>query len=244
MDHDNESHASNNIPITQWALEDRPREKMIEQGKKSLTESELIAILLRTGVRGSSALELAKQLLQRTGGSLTDLARLEVGELQRDIKGLGTAKAVAVLAALELGNRMLAEKKQGADDVVQNCQDLFHIIGPPLIDLTSEEFWAVYLNTRNKIVGKRCICTGGLTQTPVDIRKIFYYALECKAVAVAVAHNHPSGNLTPSQADKTLTQHIADAGNLLNIKLIEHLIVGILPNGRPDYYSFNENGLL
>lgn len=244
MNSDNETQFGSNIPITQWAEEDRPREKMIAQGKKSLTDSELIAILLRTGVRGASAIDLAKQLLIRANGRLSNLSRLEVSELQSNICGLGEAKAVTVLAALELGNRMLRESKDAHEDIIKNSDDLFHYIAPTLIDLNNEEFWAVYLNNRNKVVSMRRISAGGYTETPVDIRQIFCYALESKAVAVAVAHNHPSGNLKPSQADKDLTKHIDDAGKILKIKLIEHLIVGIRPDGKPDYYSFSECGLL
>lgn len=244
MNDEKETQNGTNIPIPQWAEEDRPREKMIAHGKKSLTNSELIAILLRTGVRGASAIDLAKKLLMRANGRLSNLSRLEVGELKSNINGLGTAKAVTVLAALELGNRMLRESKDGKEDIIQSSIDFFHYIAPTLLDLNNEEFWAVYLNNRNKIVNMKRISAGGFTETQVDLRQIFCYALECKAVAVAVAHNHPSGNLQPSQSDKDLTKHIAEAGKILKIKLIEHLIIGVLPNGKPEYYSFNEHGLL
>lgn len=244
MNNENETPFGTNIPIPQWAEEDRPREKMIAHGKKSLTDSELIAILLRTGVKGASAIDLAKKLLLRANGRLTNLSRFEVGELQSNINGLGTAKAVTVLAALELGNRMLRESKEGHEDIVQTSSDFFHLIAPTLLDLNNEEFWAVYLNNRNKVVNMKRISSGGFTETQVDIRQIFYHALESKAVAVAVAHNHPSGNLQPSQSDKNLTKHIEEAGKILKIKLIEHLIVGIRPDGKPDYYSFTEHGLL
>lgn len=244
MNNDNEPHFDSKMPIPQWAEEDRPREKMIAQGKKSLTDSELIAILLRTGVKGASAIDLAKKLLTRANGRLSNLSRLEVSELKSDILGLGTAKAVTVLAALELGNRMLRESNDGHEDIIRNSDDLFHYVAPTLIDLNNEEFWAVYLNSRNKVVNMKRISAGGYTETPVDLRQLFCYALECKAVAVAVTHNHPSGNLQPSQADKELTKHIDEAGKILKIKLIEHLIVGIRPDGKPDYYSFTECGLL
>lgn len=236
--------APNSIPITQWAEEDRPRERMILQGKKNLTDSELIAILLRTGIQGASAIDLAKSLLQKNDNKLSNLAKLEVNDLQKDNKGLGTAKAVTILAALELGNRMLKENKDNTDNIIHNSQDFFHYIAPTLIDLPHEEFWAVYLNQRNKICWKQRISAGGLTDTSVDIRLIFKGALENNAVAVAVAHNHPSGNLHPSQADKNLTRSIQEAGNIMHIKLIDHLIVGILPVGKPDFFSFTENGLL
>ena len=244
MDSDNDTHSPKTIPITQWAEEDRPREKMLTQGKKSLTDSELIAILLRTGVKGASAIDLAKAILKQADGQLTELARLEVGDLQGNNKGLGMAKAVTVLAALELGNRMLKENTERKEDIVKDSNDLFRLIAPSIIDLPHEEFWAVYLTQRNKISWKQRIGAGGLTQTTVDLRIIFRAALEHNAISIAVLHNHPSGRLQPSQPDKELTRRIADAGKILNIKLLDHLIVGILPSGKQDYFSFADNGLL
>lgn len=232
------------IPITQWASEDRPREKMASLGKKNLTDSELLAILLRTGLPGASAIDIAKKILQKTNGCLTDLARLEITDLKGVCKGLGEAKAVTILAALELGNRMLKEEREHHDDIVHTSQDFFHYIAPNLIDLPHEEFWAIYLNQRNKILGRQRIAAGGITQTTVDLRIIFRHALDYNAVALAVVHNHPSGNLHPSQQDKDLTKQISQAGKIMNIKLLEHIIVGILPEGRADYFSFTENGLL
>ncbi len=244
MSKSTDNNRTKSMPITQWAPEDRPREKMLTQGKKSLTDSELIAILLRTGIQGTSAIDLAKLLLQRNNNSLTNLARLEVNDLTDSFKGMGMAKAVTVLAALELGNRMLKEDRENKDEIIRSSQDLFRYIAPRLIDLPHEEFWAIYLTQRNKVSWIQRIGMGGLTQTTVDLRIIFKAALEHNAVAVAVAHNHPSGQLRPSQNDKELTQRIADAGNILHVKLIEHLIVGILPEGKRDYFSFSENGLL
>jgi len=244
MDEHAEFNELKSLPIPQWAEEDKPRERMATYGKKSLTNSELIAILLRTGVRGASAIDLAQSILNRTNGSLTDLARLEVSELQKAFKGIGKAKAITVIAALELGNRMLSEKREAKDDYLRNSADLFHLIAPSIVDLPHEEFWAIYLNNHNKVTWKQRIGAGGLTNTSVDLRLIYAAALEHRAVAIAVAHNHPSGNLQPSSTDKVLTKRIADAGNILSIKLFDHLIVGISPNGKPDYFSFAESGLL
>lgn len=244
MNSENEPTTLKNIPITQWAEEDRPREKMMTQGKKSLSDSELIAILLRTGIPGASAIDLAKHILQQSGNSLTGLAKMEISDLQRLTKGLGKAKAVTILAALELGNRMLKEENENKEKIIKNSQDIFHFIAPSLIDLPHEEFWAIYLNQRNKVTWKQRIATGGLTQTTVDLRIIFRAALEHNAVAMAVTHNHPSGNLQPSSADKELTHRISEAGKILQVRLVDHIIVGINPNGKPDYYSFSESGLL
>jgi len=244
MENNKEMPQPPHLPITKWDEEDRPREKMVAQGKKSLSNSELIAILLRTGIQGASAIDLAKSILQQANGRLTELARLEVSDLQNSNKGLGMAKSVTVLAALELGNRMLKEANEGKEDLIHSAEDLFRFLGHKIINLPHEEFWAVYLNQRNKVTWKQRIGMGGLTQTTVDLRIIFRAAIEHNSVAVAVLHNHPSGNLRPSQADKDLTKRIADAGNILHVKLIEHIIVGVLPSGKPDYFSFNENGLL
>lgn len=241
---DNEYQSSPTLPISQWPENDRPREKMCIQGKKSLTDSELIAILLRTGIKGASALELAKSILQQTNGQLTELARMEVSDLQNNHKGLGIAKSVTILAALELGNRMLKESNNNANDLIRDSNDLFRQAASEIIDLPHEEFWAIYITQRNKISWKQRIGSGGLTQTTVDLRIIFRAALEHNAVSIAVVHNHPSGRLQPSQPDKDLTRRIAEAGNLLHIKLIDHLIVGILHNGKRDYFSFADNGLL
>ena len=241
---DNEIHNSKSLPITEWPEEDRPREKMRSQGKKSLTDSELLAILLRTGIKGASAIDLAKAILHQTNGRLTDLARLEVNDLQSNHKGLGLAKSVTILAALELGNRMLKENSENKEDIVHDSNDLFRYIAPTIIDLPHEEFWAIFLTQRNKISWKQRIGAGGLTQTTVDLRLIFRAALEHNAVALAVAHNHPSGRLQPSQPDKELTQRIAEAGKILHIKLLDHLIIGILPSAQKEYFSFADNGLL
>ncbi len=244
MDNDNAIHSTQNLPITQWSEEDRPREKMLIQGKKSLTDSELIAILLRTGIQGTSAIELAKAILQHANGQLTELARMEVSDLQSIHKGLGLAKSVTVLAALELGNRMLKENSDNTENIIHSSEDIFRSCASSIIDLPHEEFWAVYLTQRNKISWKQRIGSGGLTQTTVDLRIIFRAALEHNAVSIAVVHNHPSGRLQPSQPDKDLTKRIAEAGKILHIKLLDHLIVGITPNGKHDYFSFADNGLL
>lgn len=233
-----------NIPMNQRPKEDRPREKMLALGKKCLTDSELLAILIRTGIPGASAADIAMSILQQANNRLTELARMEISDLQRCHKGLGLTKAITVLAALELGNRMLKEDLKPNDDIIKNSEDLFRFISHSIIDLPHEEFWAIYLNQRNKVIWRQRISSGGLTQTTVDLRIIFRAALEHNAVYLAVAHNHPSGNLQPSTPDKELTHRISSAGGILGIKLLEHIIVGILPEGRPGYYSFIDHGLL
>ncbi|MBP5541789.1 MAG: DNA repair protein RadC [Bacteroidales bacterium] len=236
------SDETKNLPITQWPEEDRPREKMIALGKKSLTNSELVAILLRTGIPGASAIQLAQQILSSSGNRLIDLARLEVSDLRA--KGIGPAKAVAVMAALELGNRMLRENVESRETVLKDSKDLFHFFASRIADIDHEEFHAVYLNQRGKVSWYQRIAEGGLTETTVDMRRLFAPAVEHRAASLAVAHNHPSGDLTPSRHDKELTRRIAEAGRILNVRLTDHIIVGITPAGRHDYFSFAENGLL
>ena len=233
-----------NITLKQWANEDKPREKLIAKGKKELTNAELLAILLRTGVRGQSVMALARELLASAGNSLSALSRLSIAELRHGHKGLGETKAVTVLAALELGYRMLGERTVQPEPIIRESADIFRYVASLILDLPHEEFWVLYLNNRNKVIYRQRIAAGGLTETTVDMRLIFRAALEKNAVAIALAHNHPSGSLTPSQHDRWLTQSVVEAGKVLHVNVIDHLIVGIGSNGRPDFFSFYDNGQL
>ncbi len=232
------------LTVKDWALEDRPREKLIAKGKKELSNAELIAILIGSGSVGQSAVDLAKEILKSNDNDLSHLSRQGIKELTHDFKGMGEAKAVSIIAALELGYRMLSDNINKQEYYFKDSLSLFNYISPSLLDLPVEEFWAIYLNIKNKVLFKQRISLGGISNTPVDIRRIFATALEKNAVSIAVVHNHPSGILQPSREDKALTCRILDAGKLLNIKLIEHLIVGIDENNHPDYYSFHDNGLI
>ena len=231
------------LSLKEWADEDKPREKMILLGKKSLTNAELIAIMLRSGCQGSSVVELSKQVLESTGNSLVDLSRCEVGDLLK-FKGLGKTKAITLLAALELGYRMQGEAGATKNCMVHDSRDLFTYISSSLLDLGHEEFWAIFLNNSNRITGRQRIASGGITTTPVDPRMVFRSAIERNAVKIAVAHNHPSGNLKPSKSDMALTKQISEGCNILDLKFLDHLIVGIDHSNKPGYYSFNDNGLL
>lgn len=233
-----------NITVKDWALEDRPREKLIEKGKKELSNAELIAILLGSGSTGLNAVELAKEILYSYGNDLSVISRLGIRDLTKGFKGMGTAKAVSIIAALELGYRMLNERNNKDDIFIHDSTDLFNYISPMLIDLPTEEFWAIYLNNRHKVLFKQRIATGGLSEVLVDSRKLFAIALEKNASQIAVAHNHPSGSFTPSKQDNNLTNKIVEAGKILNIKIIEHIIVGIADNNKPDYFSYHDNGLI
>lgn len=236
---------SKHLTLRDWDDKDKPREKFMNLGKKNLSDAELMAILLGSGSEGESAVSLAKRILNSVDNDLAKLARLDYRELSgNQFKGMGPAKSVTVLAALELGYRLIRHENESKNDFVTNSSNLFNHISFKLIDLPHEEFWAVYLNIRNKVLGDECISRGGSTETAVDIRQIFTHAFKYGAVAVAVVHNHPSGSLTPSRKDIDLTQKIMDASKVLRIQLIEHIVVGINQSGRPDYYSFHDNGLI
>ena len=231
------------LTLKEWADEDKPREKMLDKGKKTLTNAELIAILLRSGLRGKSVVEVAKEVLAFSDNSLTNLSQMEFSQLSA-IKGVGPAKATTLMAALELGWRMHGEIGNSKEVIINDSQALFSFMTPILADLDHEEFWAVYLSNRGKVLSRQRISMGGITGTPVDIRVLYRGAIECKAVSIMVAHNHPSGSLQPSREDKNLTQQISEAGKLLEIKLLDHIILAIGPGGKADYFSFHDNGRL
>lgn len=231
------------LTVKEWADEDKPREKMLNRGKKELSNAELIAILLRSGLQGKSAVAVAKEVLARADNSLTTLSQMEFSQL-RNIKGLGIAKGTTLMAALELGRRLLGEVNEGKEVVLDESRHIFRYMSPMLADLDHEEFWAVYLSNRNKVLYRQRIASGGQTTTTVDLRILFRIALEQKAVSLIVAHNHPSGLLKPSRDDRELTRRIQEAGKLLQIKLLDHLVIGISPSGQADYYSFHDEGLI
>lgn len=239
-----ENDKKKNLTVKDWSSEDQPREKLIAKGKKELSTAELIAILIGSGSVGQSSVELAKEILKAHNDDLTLLSKQGVSELTKAYKGIGEAKAVTIIAALELGYRMLTEQNSKKEYFSNDSNEAFKYIGPSLIDLPHEEFWAIYLNTKNKILFKKRISIGGINETAVDIRRIFSTALEWNAVSIIVAHNHPTGFLTPSTKDLQLTNSIAEAGKILRIKLRDHIIVGINQDNRPDYYSFFDNGKL
>ncbi|MBR4537003.1 MAG: DNA repair protein RadC, partial [Bacteroidales bacterium] len=231
------------LTVKDWDEADKPREKLLTLGKKALTNAELIAILLRTGVKGSSVVEMAKEVLASAGNRLTTLSRLEASQLTA-INGMAKAKAATLIAALELGWRMQGEFSEDNILILNDSKALFNYMSPLVADIDHEEFWAIYLNNAKKVIGRQRIASGGQTSTAVDIRMVFRGALECKAVALMVVHNHPSGSLRPSPEDKHLTQQLSEAGNLLQIKLYEHLIIGLSPTGQVSYYSFHDEGHL
>ncbi|MDT8392568.1 MAG: DNA repair protein RadC [Bacteroidales bacterium] len=226
-----------NIPIRFWAEDDRPREKLLLKGKRALSNAELIAILLATGGKEFTALDLSKNILEGSGGKLRALSRLTVADLTR-IKGIGKVKAITLIAALELANRSGIEEGSSKKKV-SSSRDVYAYFRPVLHDSSYEEFWILLLNRGNKILSSICISQGGLSGTVADPKKIFKMALEQYASSIVLCHNHPSGNISPSESDIRLTQKLKKAGTFLDLPVIDHIILG-----EDNYFSFADEGLL
>lgn len=226
------------LSIKNWAEEDRPREKMLLKGKSALSDAELITILLRTGVKGNSALDIARKILKSVNGDLNMLGRLTVNDLKKLEKGIGETKAITLVAALELGRRRQATEARQLP-LIRQSTDIFNYIYPELADLPHEEFYVIYTNKANKVLGHQRLSAGGLTGTVVDIKMILKMGIELLASGIIAAHNHPSGNLRPSQADIDITKKIKEACRVMEIYLLDHIIVG-----DKSYYSFADSGEL
>jgi DNA repair protein RadC len=225
------------LKITDWAIEDRPREKLIQKGSSSLSDAELLAILISSGTKEKSAVDLGREILGIVNNNLNSLGKLSIADL-RKLNGIGTARAVTITAALELGRRRkLAE---GPDISQIKCsKDVADIFQPLLSDLAHEEFWILFLNRSNKVINRMKLSQGGVSGTVTDVRMVMKKAIENLASGIIVCHNHPSGNLNPSESDTKITQKIKEAGNLMDIQLLDHLIIS-----DKDYYSFADNGVL
>jgi DNA repair protein RadC len=221
--------------IKEWAKDDRPREKMIAKGKAALSDSELLAILLRTGMEGQSAVDLARTIMDSVGNDLIKLSNLSLKEL-KDIKGIGEAKAITLMAALELGKRRRAAEAILPKEV-RDSRDTFERFLPYIEDLRQEHFLVMYLNQSNHPLKVECISNGGTTNVIADPKIIFKNALNLNATCIVLGHNHPSGNPRPSEDDRLLTKKFVAAGKLLDIAVIDHIIIG---NER--YYSFRDHG--
>ena len=228
---------SNRKTIKQWAVDDRPREKMIRKGKGVLSNAELIAILIGSGAGGQSAVELSRQVLHAVGDNLYDLSKLSVDELTQH-KGIGEAKAVSIAAALELGRRCSITTAQERD-TISNSKEAYEHFLPLIDDPTKEHFMVAYLNQGNKVIKVERISTGSITNTIADPKVIFKEALLKNATAIMLCHNHPSGITRPSAEDKQITQRIILAGKIMDIVILDHLIIG-----ENSYFSFAENGMM
>lgn len=221
--------------ISDWSEEDRPREKLMLKGKEALSNAELIAILIGSGSRNESAVALSKRILSSVD-SLNALGKMSVSQLI-NFKGIGEAKAITIIAALELGRRRRAED---AVDLIKvtSSKKIFEMMQPIIGELAHEEFWVLFLNNSNKIISKSQLSKGGMTGTIVDVRLVFKLALENGATGLILCHNHPSGNLEPSKADKEITKKLKAAGESLDVKVLDHLIIT-----ESKYYSFVDEGI-
>lgn len=223
-------------PINQWAEDDRPREKFLLKGKSSLSDSELLAILIGSGSRNESAVQLCQRILASTNNNLNQLGKISVNQLT-NFKGIGEAKAISIAAALELGRRRRAEESIELKKITSSKM-VFEIMQPIIGELPYEEFWVLYLNNSNKVIHKSQLSKGGLTGTVVDVRLIFKTAFEHNAISIILIHNHPSGKLLASDADIQITKKIKEASKHLEINVLDHII--ITENG---FYSFNDEGI-
>ncbi len=223
------------LGIKAWAEEDRPREKLLNKGRSAVTDAELIAILIRTGTPAETALDVAKNILNLAGNDLNRLAKLSVKELTK-VKGLGNTKAITIVSALELGRRRKDETIQEMPRI--NSSNLvYEIMKPHLLDLDVEQFWVLFLNRASRLIGKQFLSQGGITGTVVDPRIIFKAALENMASNIILVHNHPSGNLKPSDQDNQITKKLVEGAKLLDMQVVDHLIFA--NNG---FYSFADEG--
>jgi len=225
------------VSIKNWKEDDRPREKLLSKGKNTLSDAELIAILIGSGNREESAVGLAKRILSFTSNNLNQLGKLSVNDLTQ-FKGIGGAKAISIITALELGRRRRLEEALERPKI-NSSKAVFDIMQPILGELNHEEFWVLYLNNSNKIMYKNQLSSGGITGTLVDVRMLFKKALELSSVAVILCHNHPSGSLKPSKSDIDLTKKIQQAGKSLDIKILDHLLIT-----EKAYFSFADSKLI
>jgi DNA repair protein RadC len=227
----------NKLSITEWAAEDRPREKMMAKGSEALTDAELLAILIGSGSRNESAVSLMQRIMAACDNNLNKLAAWELADFAR-FKGMGTAKSITVMAALELGRRrQLQERPERLR--ITSSKDIYHLFQPLLSDLATEEFWLLLLNHAARVIGKLRLSRGGIDRTIADVRIILREALLQRATQIALIHNHPSGNPHPGNDDIRLTQAVQRAAQLMEIRLIDHLVIA-----EDKYYSFADEGLL
>ena len=223
--------------IKNWAEDDRPREKLLLNGKRALSDSELLAIIMGSGSREESAVDLSKRVLQSVNNNWHNLSRLSVKDLCK-FKGIGTAKAVSIIAAMEIGRRREAQSHEEKPKITSS-KDAFTILRSLIGDLQVEEFWVLFLNQANFVIHKEQISKGGISQTAVDVRIILKIALEEMATGIILAHNHPSGNLKPSKSDYIITQKVKKAAETLDLNVLDHLIVT-----QKSYFSFADEGEL
>lgn len=232
-----EESQNKHLTIKSLAEDDRPREKLITKGRQALSDAELLAILLASGSRDETAVQLAQRILKENKNSINELAKLQLNDLKK-FKGVGEAKAVTIAAALEIGRRRTDEAIEEKIKI-SSSKSAYGVLKSKLTDLPHEEFWVIFMSRSNSVIKTECISRGGISGTVVDIRLILKPAIECLASAVILAHNHPSGNLKPSHEDINLTKKVKEAAKLMDISLQDHLIIG-----DQAYLSFADEGIL
>jgi DNA repair protein RadC len=225
-----------NFSIKNWAEDDKPREKLMLKGKTVLSDAELVAILIGSGSRNESAVSLSKRILASVDNNLNALGKLSLKKLM-EFKGIGEAKGISIIAALELGRRRRTEETLELTKITSS-KAVFEIMQPIIGELPHEEFWVLYLNNSNKVIHKSQLSKGGITGTVVDVRLIFKTALEYNATSVILSHNHPSGKLLASDADKEITKKLKLAGEQLDVKVLDHIIIT-----ETGYLSFQDEGI-
>lgn len=223
------------LKIKDWAVEDRPREKLLKKGIASLSDAEIIAILIGSGTRNESAVDLSKKILKTADNNLNELGKLGIPDLTK-LKGIGEAKAITIIAALELGRRRKVSDIINKKKITQS-KDIFELFQPLIGDLPYEEFWILLLNHSNRIIEKYKISQGGISGTVIDIKIILKNAIEKLASSIILCHNHPSGNREPSSADDSITQKLKKGADLLDIKVLDHIIVA-----DTNYFSYADEG--
>ena len=225
------------LNITQWAEEDRPREKMLQKGASILSNAELFAILIGSGSSDESAVSLMQRVLASCNNDLSELSKLQLDNFLT-YKGLGTAKSLTIMAALELAKRY-SQSTPSVLSVIHSSADVFRLFHPLMRDLPTEEFWVLLLNQASRVIDKVCISKGGIDHTTADVRLILREALLCRATQIILVHNHPSGNERPSAEDRRITETIKKSAELMNIRLTDHLIVT-----EQHFFSFSDEGMM
>lgn len=232
-----EDNQHKHLSIKAWAEDDRPREKLITKGRQALSDAELLAILLSSGNKNETAVQLAQRILNSNQNSINQLAKLQLNDLKK-YKGVGEAKAVTIAAALEIGRRRTDETNEEKVKITSS-KVAYDILKSKLSDLPHEEFWVLFLNRQNSVIKTECISRGGVSGTVVDVRLILKPAIEHLASGIILSHNHPSGNLKPSNEDIHLTKKVKEAAKLVDITLMDHLIIG-----EQSYFSFADEGII
>ena len=226
------------LSIKEWALEDRPREKLIYKGLASLSDAELLAILIGSGSTKESAVELSKKILKDCQNNLNILGKKTVNDLKTNYHGIGEAKAISIVASLELGRRRKLQDTE-MQNKISSSKDVFNLFQPVLGDLPHEEFWILMLNRSNKVIAQNKVSQGGISGTVIDVRLILKSAIDHLASSIILCHNHPSGNLQPSDADTKITKKMSEAGRIMDIPVLDHIIV--TDNG---YFSYADEGMI